>query len=120
MAILKDLAEGRTPWGLPVFCIPEFLRVVTHSRIFSPPSSLKEANLFVDRLLSSPSLRVLVPGKNFWHHLKASSEAAQAVGNLMFDAQIAAVCLEHGTLDLITADRDFSRFPELNPSFLTA
>jgi predicted nucleic acid-binding protein len=40
---------------------------------------------------------------------------AKARGNLAFDAQIAAVCVEHGARDVWTFDRDFSRFPELRP-----
>ena len=40
---------------------------------------------------------------------------AEARGNLAFDAQIAAVCLEHGARDVWTFDRDFSRFRELRP-----
>jgi predicted nucleic acid-binding protein len=40
--------------------------------------------------------------------------AGDARGNLAFDAQIAAVCLEHGARELITLDRDFARFPQLS------
>ena len=40
---LTELAQGRTPWAMPVFCLGEFLRVVTHPRIFDPPSTLDEA-----------------------------------------------------------------------------
>ena len=35
-------------------------------------------------------------------------------GNLMHDAYIAALCMEHGVAELVTGDRDFSRFPSLN------
>jgi predicted nucleic acid-binding protein len=40
---LSALAEGDSPWGLPVFCITEFVRVVTHLRVFTPPSDLRTA-----------------------------------------------------------------------------
>jgi predicted nucleic acid-binding protein len=39
-------------------------------------------------------------------------------GNLAFDAQIVASCIEHGVRELITADRDFSRFAAISPQFL--
>ena len=115
---LIEIAEGDAPWGLPVFCIPEFLRVVTHARVFSPPTSLPLALAFIDRLLDSPSIRLLVPSDGFWSSLRAVTEDSDARGNLVFDAQIAAVCQEHGAIDLITADRDFSRFPQIRPEFL--
>ena len=42
-----------------------------------------------------------------------AARAADARGNLAFDAQIAAVCVEHGAVSLLTLDRDFSRFPAI-------
>jgi predicted nucleic acid-binding protein len=41
-------------------------------------------------------------------------------GNLVFDAQIAAVCLEHGATTLLTEDRDFSRFRGITTVSLAA
>ena len=40
---LSELASGDTPWAVPVFCFGEFARVVTHPRLFDPPSTLDEA-----------------------------------------------------------------------------
>lgn len=114
-AFLAEVAEGDIPWTLPVFCLGEFLRVVTHPRIFTPPSSQEVAFLFLDRLLESPTARLLVPGPRFWPLLKATSHQAGATGNLIFDAQIAALCQEYGALELVTFDRDFARFPRLAP-----
>jgi hypothetical protein len=110
---LKALAEGDTPWGLPVFCIVEFLRVVTHPRVFTPPSSLETGCQFIDALLESPTLRLVAPGDRFWPVLRDAASQAAATGNLLFDAQIAAVCKEKGISRLLTSDRDFGRFPFL-------
>ena len=110
---LRHLAEGRTPWGLPVFSIGEFVRVVTHPRIMQPPSTLEEALGAVTGLLGSPTLRVLSPGARFPELYCEAVRRADARGNLAFDAQIAAVCLEHGADSLLTLDCDFSRFPGL-------
>ncbi len=118
LACLVDIAEGLTPWGLPIFCIPEFIRVVTHGSIFTPPTSLPVAIQFIDQLLESPSTRLLLPGDRFWDQFRSLARLGDARGNLAFDAQIAAVCLEHGALSLITGDRDFSRFPQLRTEFL--
>lgn len=50
--------------------------------------------------------------------MRGVTERADAQGNLVFDAQIAAVCQEYGALDLVTADRDFARFTAIRPEFL--
>lgn len=115
---LASLAESDVPWALPVFCLAEFVRVVTHLRIFRPPTDLATSLLFLDRLLESPSLRLLLPSNGFPRGFNAACAAGEVRGNLAFDAQIAAVCLEHGVRDLITADRDFARFAGLSPRYL--
>jgi len=38
--LLEDLATGDTPWALPWPCVYEFLRVITHPRVFDPPTDL--------------------------------------------------------------------------------
>lgn len=113
---LRSLAEGDRPWGLPVFCIAEFVRVVTHLRVFSPPSDLGVALAFVERLLGSPSIRLLLPGEGYPEIFRRMCESAAVRGNLAFDAQIAAVCFEHGVHELVTSDRDFARFSSLRPT----
>ena len=110
---LVALAEGIVPWGLPIFCIVEFMRVVTHRRFFNPPSTLSQAINFVDNLVASPVCRVVRPGRNFLRLFTDSARGADARGNLMFDAQIAALCREHGIASVLTNDRDFERFEHL-------
>lgn len=120
IARLTALAEGDGPWAVPVYCVAEFLRVVTHPHVFTPPSDLTASLLFVDRLLESPTARLLVPHEQFWSHLRLVCEQGNATGNLVFDAQIAAVCLENGVSRLLTADRDFTRFAGLSVDLLRA
>ena len=103
---------------LPVFCIAEFVRVVTHLRVFTPPSDLRTALDFIDRLMESPSSRLLLPGQTYPSTFRSVCETAKVRGNLAFDAQIVASCIEHGVHDLITADRDFARFTAISPRFL--
>lgn len=112
-ARLTALAEGDAPWGIPVFCLGEFLRVLTHPRLFDPPHTVDEACAALDRVLESPSLRILHPGDRFWRMLAEAVRAADAAGNLVFDAQLAALCRESGVSALLTEDRDFDRFPGL-------
>jgi toxin-antitoxin system PIN domain toxin len=110
---LIALAEGDAPWAIPVFCLGEFVRVVTHPRLFDPPHTIDEACGALDRILGSPSLRILNPGERFWALLAAAAREADATGNLVFDAQLAALCRENGVSALLTEDRDFDRFAGL-------
>jgi hypothetical protein len=112
-ARLTALAEGDAPWAIPVFCLGEFIRVVTHPRLFDPPHTIDEACAALDRVLASPSVRILNPGERFWTMLKAAVREAGALGNLAFDAQLAALCREGGVSALLTEDRDFDRFAGL-------
>jgi predicted nucleic acid-binding protein len=52
-----------------------------------------------------------MPGDRFWPLLVEAACEAEAAGNLMFDAQIVALCREAGVTTLLTEDRDFDRFP---------
>lgn len=114
-ARLRELAEGAEPWGLPVFCAVEFVMIVTHPRLFDPPSSIDRALAALDRLVESPTCRVLSPGERFLELFAAALRDAEARGNLVFDAQIVAVCREHGARQLLTLDRDFDRFSGIEP-----
>lgn len=107
---LRNLAESREPWALPVFCIGEFLRVVSHPKLFDPPTPLDLALEALSGLLQSPSLLVLSPSIHYWPILDEVARKADARGNLLYDAQIVAVCREHGVRDLLSEDRDFMRF----------
>lgn len=118
LSALRRLAEGAEAWAIPVFCIGEFLRVVTHPRVFDPPTPANEAWASLAALLQSPSVRLLTPGSSYLELLAEQIETSGAIGNLVFDAQIAAVCLEHGARTLLTEDRDFARFPTLRMQHL--
>jgi hypothetical protein len=89
----------------------EFLRIVTHPRVFDPPTPLDVVLEDLDSLLASPSLRLLGEGPAHRAHLRRAVQDGQASGNLAHDAHIAALVVEHGVKELYTVDRDFARFP---------
>ncbi|MFM7521587.1 MAG: TA system VapC family ribonuclease toxin [Planctomycetota bacterium] len=117
---IRRLAEGHEAWALPIQCVGEFLRVVSHDRVFQPPTPIGEALASIESLLASPAARILTPGGRFLQILREVIERSDVRGNLVFDAQIAAVCLEHGASTLLTEDRDFTRFPGIRVLPLTA
>lgn len=115
---LTALAEGDELWALPVFCVTEFLRVVTHPKVLNPPSTATEALGFIDELLASPTCQVACPETAFLDRLGVAIRESDARGNLIFDAQIAALCSQHGITAILTNDHDFERFPRLEVSYL--
>ena len=108
------LAESAAGWAIPVFCIGEFVRVITHPKLFEPPHTAEEACEALSRLLASPSASVLCPGPDYPALFAEAVREANAVGNLVFDAQIVALCRESGVSRLLSEDRDFDRFKEFN------
>lgn len=111
--LLAELCTGAEPWGLPWPCVYEFLRVVTHPRVFHPPTPVGAAWQGMMLLLNSPSVVVLSETGRHRAILSELLEASPVTGNLLHDAHIAALLLEHGVEELLTADEDFRRFPKL-------
>jgi hypothetical protein len=110
---VTQLAESNSPWAIPWPCIHEFLSIVTHPRIYSPPSPLKIALDQVDAWLESPSLHLLSETGEHWEFLRSMLKSGRITGPVVHDARVAAMCAQHGVTELWTVDRDFSRFPKL-------
>ena len=112
-ATVRSLAEGQLPWSIPWPCVHEFIAIVTHPRIYDPPSSSIQAIEQVDAWLSSPSVVLLGEARTHWDLLKRNVIGAKVKGALVHDARIASICEGHGVATFLTADRDFTRFPRL-------
>lgn len=110
---LRKLAEGVEPWAVPLPCLHEFLAIVTHPRIFLPPTPLERALDQVAAWLESPSMVVFGEARGYWDVFQEVALGARIVGPLVHDARVAALCLHHGVEELWTADRDFGRFSAL-------
>ncbi len=112
-AQLVDLAEGRAPWGIPWPCLHEFLAIVTHPRIYAPSTPISAAVDQIEAWLESPSLHLLAEAEGYWPTLRTALLTGRIAGAQVHDARVAALCRLHGVRELWTADRDFSRFPDL-------
>ena len=106
-------AEGRAAWALPWPCLHEFYSIVTHPRIYDPPTPPARALDQIDAWLESPSLVLLAESAQHWPVLRDQISRAKLAGPAVHDARIAALCLQHGVRELWTADRDFGRFATL-------
>ncbi len=112
-ARVESLAQGRVTWGLPWPCVHEFLAVVSHPRIFDPPSSIDAAIDQVSAWLESPVAKLLGETDVHWELLRNGLRTGRVRGPMVHDARVAALCIGHGVVEFWTADRDFSRFPSL-------
>jgi hypothetical protein len=112
-ACLREAAEGAAPWAIPWPCLHEFFAVVTRPRVYAPPSTTQEAARQIETWLGSPSLVLLAETNDHWRTLEGLVTTGHIIGGAVHDARIAALCLQHGVTELLTADRDFSRFPAL-------
>lgn len=108
--VLRELVEGASAWALPWPCVYEFLRVVTHPRVYHPPVPVDLALQDLRAILGSPSLVLLSETPRHAEVLEAVIQESGVSGNLVHDAHIVALCLEHGVSEIITGDRDFRRF----------
>ena len=90
-----------------------FLRIVTHPRVFNPPSDIAAALSFVHYVRGQPNCVQIAPGPRHWDIFTRLCETAGVRGNLVPDAYLAALAIESGSR-WITTDRDYSRFPGLN------
>jgi uncharacterized protein len=89
-----------------------FLRIATNRRIFSIPTPVNAAFAYLEALRTQPAHVMVAPGPQHLALLERLCLSADASGDLIPDAQLAAIALEHAC-ELVSFDRDFARFSEL-------
>jgi len=110
---MTGLADGSALWAIPWPCVHEFLAIVTHPKIYRPPTPMPIAIAAVRAWTESPTLRLLGESPDHLDRLEYLVLAAKAMGPMVHDARIAALCVSHGVRQFWSADRDFSRFSSL-------
>jgi toxin-antitoxin system PIN domain toxin len=96
------------PWAV----VHAFLRLTTKSNIVARPLTIQQALSIVDEWFRAGVIVPIEPGPRYWSILRELAVAANAHGDLVADAHIAALALEQDAA-VCTADRDFRRFPGL-------
>jgi len=105
---LKELSKS--PWCIPWPCIHEFLAIVTHPKIFDPPTDTNTALGAVDGFRKSSNLALLSEQPGYWQILSGLVRNSHVAGPRIHDARIMAVCIQHAVDEIWSADRDFGRF----------
>ena len=101
--------SGASPVCLCWTVLGAFIRIGTNPRVFEQPLSLDQATSRVQSWLDQPCTRIVNPTERHWTILQQLLHRGQAVANLVTDAHLAALAIEHGC-ELISTDSDFSRF----------
>lgn len=99
-------------FGVSELVLSGVLRVLTHPRIFNPPTPIDAALEFLDVLVRQPSVVILRPGDRHWSIYVDLVRRSGARGNLAADAYHAAMAIEYGCT-WVSSDRDFARFSGL-------
>ena len=118
---IEEWRRLSTPWYATWGIMYEFLRVITHPRVFRKPWTAPKAWDFVEAVLAAPTFGLLLPTER---HAEIAAEtirkSAHVRGNLVYDAHTAILMREHGIAKIYTRDTDFHRFPFLEPVDPTA
>ncbi len=108
--LVADCVTKKEVFYLPWPALMGYLRISTHPTIFASPLTPAESNGNIDSLLRVPHSRVLSEGPRFWEAYREVTKSVVVRGNLVPDAHIAALLLEHGVKEIVTNDTDFLKF----------
>jgi toxin-antitoxin system PIN domain toxin len=108
----EQTQEAGTRFAVVDLVAGAFLRIATNRRIFSIPTPVDEAFAYLKALRAQPTHVMLAPGPRHLTLLEELCGSAEASGDLVADAQLAAIAVEHAC-ELVSFDRDFARFSEL-------
>ncbi|CAA9495684.1 MAG: hypothetical protein AVDCRST_MAG45-992 [uncultured Solirubrobacterales bacterium] len=106
---LEDVGRARHPYTVTDVVAGSFIRLVTNRRAFADPTPIEAAFSYLGALRAQPSHVLLAPGPRHLALLERLCRDADATGDLVPDAQLAAVAVEHGA-EVVSFDRDFARF----------
>lgn len=109
---LEDALNGSRRVGLPWASLTAFVRITTHPRALLSPLRPAEAWSYVEDWLDAPPTWIPAPGPGHRALLGRLIRDLDVRSNLIPDAALAALCLEHG-VSIISADTDFARFGEV-------
>lgn len=110
---LQDALNGTQRVGVPWVSLLAFARIATHPRALREPLTAAEAWTFIDEWLDAPAVWVPSPGRGHRSILGRLLRDLDLRANLVSDAALAALCIEHG-LQIVSADSDFARFTEIS------
>ena len=110
---LEDALNGPRRVGLPWQSLTGFMRIATNPRAVPDPLTPGDAWDIVEAWLDARNSWIPQPGPGHREILGRLVRDLQLSANLVPDAALAALCIEHG-LAVVSADSDFARFAEVS------
>ena len=107
-----DLLSQSEPVCLCWTVLSAFIRIGTNPRVSEHPLSFEQALALIQSWFEQPCTRVIRPTEQHWTIFQQMLTGGQAVANLVTDAHLAALAIEHGCA-IASTDSDFARFPKL-------
>jgi uncharacterized protein len=109
---LEAALTGLEPFGVSELVLSSFLRITTHHRVYREPTPVPTALEFCRTVVEAPAAVRVRPGPDHWALFTTLVSTAGVRGNLVPDAYLAALAMEHGAT-WVTTDRGFARYPQL-------
>jgi hypothetical protein len=106
----EERLSGTEPVGLAWVVILAFIRITTRPGILKAPLAPNRALEYVREWFDQPCVTAVAPGEHHWQVLRNLLRATGTAGNLVGDAHLAAMAVEHGAA-IYSTDHDFRRFP---------
>jgi len=110
--LLDALNDDDVPFGVSDLMLSAMIRIATNRRVFDPPSTQAEALAFAEAIRDADNAVPVRPGRRHWDLFTRMCVEAGAAANLVPNAYLAALAVEHGC-EWTTTDRGFARFPGL-------
>ena len=111
-AWLESVLASDEAYGVSELVLSGVIRIVTHPAVFNPPSPLAAALAFASEVMAPEHAVPIVPGPRHWDIFARLCRDADARGNLVADAYLAAMAVESGC-EWISTDGDYARFKGL-------
>jgi uncharacterized protein len=109
---VEQMLHSDQAYGMSELVVSGFIRIVTHPRVFNPPSPLDAALTFADQVMSPTHAVRIAPGPRHWDIFERLCRETNAKGNLVADAYLAALAIESGS-EWVSTDGDYGRFRDL-------
>lgn len=90
-----------------------FVRIGTNSKVFNTPMKINQVEKIFNEFFKNPNVKLVVPTENHWQIFLKLLKDSNATGNLIMDAHLAALAIEHNA-KLASTDKDFRLFPNLD------
>lgn len=110
MELLDEMAKGPEIVHLFWPTLMAYLRISTHPAVFARPLSHAHARANVDALLDLPHVQASGESDAFWRRFTETADDIAPIANLVPDAHLVALMIDHGIRTIWTRDRDFRKF----------